>query len=427
MHHLRLIESWNHKVDKDENLPFDKYNPVIESYRFVCSGTYCPVIIDINISLPKLPVVMLKSLVNAAELEARGKKVIAGESERYVGLDPLTPMQVFSNLRQYLQDAQTARIQGDLRRIARRNKKYFLAFADECDDLFNYLDFKALTEEGESQVSNNFPSGKPVFTGHIKLIFLKNDPSQFWQLPAITDANSDFVDDILVELELLIADRPPAEARGNPRLRVRSVPLPATKDIARSLGYHGYPTDKRTVDLTIEPHPHYASLGVLDNFSDELLIWAYDRQCECDPRNKPYYLDCLSGFAIGRQSSDLQTKVVMATSAGEFGLNDIEEAYRFFTLDPNENHTDDHIIGNYNSRIESAPRQKDEARICLRKIAKARNSDKIEAVANDKTMSHHEALEYLGVTADTDSDMIIAAAEAMVRRPPFPFLVSSLP
>lgn len=395
LHHLRLVESWNIKEQKRENVPFDKYDPVIELYRFVCSGAYCPVTVEIKISSPRLPLSILPTLVDAAELEARGNRVIAGEPERYVGLDPLTPTQVFSNLRQYLQDAKAARVQGDLRRIARRNKKYFLAFADECDDLFNYLDFKALTEEGESQ----------------------NDPSYFWQLPAITDINSDFVDDVLVELELLITERPPAEARANPKIRVTNVPVLASKDISRSLGYHGYPTTRRTedvVDLTIEPHPHYASLGALDSFTDDLLIWAYDRQCECDSRNKPYYLDCLLSLANGRQSSDLHTRVVMATSAGEYGLKEIEDAYRFFTLDPNDNLTDDHIIGNYKSRIESAPRQKDEARQCLRRIARARNSDKIEAVANDKTMSHNEALEYLGISADIDSDTIIAAAEAMV-------------
>lgn len=185
-------------------------------------------------------------------------------------------------------------------------------------------------------------------------------------------------------------------------------------DINRSLGFNNYPKKSRNVDLTIEPHPHYASLGALDTFTDDLLIWAYDRQCECDPRNRPYYLDCLSGLANGRQSSDLQTRVVMATSAGEFGLQEIEDAYKFFVLDPNGSLTDDHIIGTYKSRIESAPLQREEARQCLRKIAKARDSDKIEAVANDKTMSTDEALEFLQVTADTASDGVIAMAEVMV-------------
>ncbi len=168
------------------------------------------------------------------------------------------------------------------------------------------------------------------------------------------------------------------------------------------------------MDLSSEEHPHYASLGAVDQFTDELLSWAYDRQCECDPANKPYYLDCLADIAKGRQSSDLETKVVMATSAGQHGLKEIEDAYRFFALDPATVEGDDYIIGVYATRVEAAPRQKDEARQCLRVIASARNSEKIEAVANDQTMSFEEALEFLNVTQDTPSDSIEAAAIALV-------------
>ena len=186
------------------------------------------------------------------------------------------------------------------------------------------------------------------------------------------------------------------------------------KDIERSLGYFDYPTRSRTVDLSTEEHPYYLSLGAVDNFTDDLLGWAYDRQCECDPPNKPYYLDCLEDLAKGRNSSDLQVKVAMAQSAGEVGLNAIVEAYRYFALDPSTTEGDDHIIGLYKSRIDSAPRQKDEARECLRVLAKARSSEKIDAVANDKTMSLDEALSFLGVSADTDSDLITSVASLMV-------------
>lgn len=191
-------------------------------------------------------------------------------------------------------------------------------------------------------------------------------------------------------------------------------PLPALKDIERSLGCFDYPKVSRTVDLSKEEHPYYASLGSVDQFTDELLSWAYDRQCACDPENRPYYLDCLADIAKGRQSSDLQTKVVMATSSGQLGLKEIEEAYRFFALNPATIEGDDHIIGHYTARIEAAPRQKDEARQCLRVIANARQSEKIRTVANDQTMSLEEALEFLNVTEDTPSDSIEAAAVVLV-------------
>jgi ubiquitin carboxyl-terminal hydrolase 25/28 len=100
---------------------------------------------------------------------------------------------------------------------------------------------------------------------------------------------------------------------------------------------------------------------------------------------------------------------------GEHGLKEIEAAYKFLTLDPETKEGDDHIIGVYKSRIDAAPRQKDEARQCLLMIGNARNSAKIIAIANNRTMSCEEALEFLNVTADTASDSIWAAAIALVR------------
>ena len=231
----------------------------------------------------------------------------------------------------------------------------------------------------------------------------------FWQLPVITDTNRNFINDAMIELDTIIA-----ELSTPNQSNVLHVPVPALKDIERSLGCFDYPKRSRTVDLSTEEHPHYASLGAVDQFTDDILSWAYDRQCECDPANKPYYLDCLADIAKGRQSSDLETKVVMATSAGEYGLNEIEAAFKFFALDPATAEADEYIIGVYTARIDSAPRQKDEARQCLRVIANARQSAKIEAVANDQTMSLPEALELLHVTEDTPSDSIQAAAVVMV-------------
>jgi ubiquitin carboxyl-terminal hydrolase 25 len=190
--------------------------------------------------------------------------------------------------------------------------------------------------------------------------------------------------------------------------------IPALKDIEKSLGCFDYPKRNRMVDLSRDEHPCYISLGAVEDFTDKYLEWAYERQCECDPANKPYYLDCLADLANGRQSADLQMRVVMATSAGELGLKAIEDSYRYFNLDPDSVEGDDHIMGLYKSRIESAPRQKDEARECLLNIAKHRNSEKIEALANDRTMSFEEALEFLGISADTASDSIEASAVALV-------------
>ncbi|KAF4637933.1 hypothetical protein G7Y89_g166 [Cudoniella acicularis] len=392
MHHLQLVESIYTK-DQPDRLQASKYNPTLELHLFSCSRKTCPVQVDIKISAPRLIRSMLGPIMDNTKLHARGAKEIQKDPQRYTGLQPVTAAVALGYLKTYLADARAARNQPGPKRIAKRNKKYALAFGTECDTLFEYLDFKTIKEDTQEP---------------------DEEPAYFWRPPVITDTNSQFIDDVITELDVLLADRSPSEQQAS-NIRVAYHPLPALKDIERSLGYFDYPKRSRTVDLSKEEHPYYLSLGAVDDFTDELLTWAYDCQCECDPANKPYYLDCLEDLAKGRGSPDLQMKVVMATSAGEFGLKAIEDAYKFFGLDPGTKEGDDHIMGLYKSRIASAPRQKDEARNCLFAIAKARNSAKIEALANDKTMSHEEALEFFGVSSDTPSDSIGAAAVVMIQ------------
>ncbi|TAQ87337.1 hypothetical protein B7494_g4308 [Chlorociboria aeruginascens] len=388
MHHLQLIKSTN----AGEHLA-DKYNNLLEAHQFACSAVQCPVTVEIKISPPRLYKEVVSLLTDPAKVDARGRRAISLEPERYKGRDPYRPVQVLLNLRKYLTDAKAgAQDPSQNKRIAARNKGFVLAFADEFNGFFEYLDFKSVRED----------SGDPL-----------EEPAFYWYLPIITSQNEFFIEDVIHELDFKISERTEQELR-NVNHKISLIAPPALKDIERSLGYYNYPTKSRLVDLTtLEEHPYYASLGITENFTDEMLSWAYERQCECDPSNKPYYLDCLSDLAKGRKSSDLEMKATMAISRGEYGLNDIEEAYKFFALEPHSVEGEDHIIGLYKSRIEAAPRQKDEARNALLIIAKSRNSSKIEKVANDRTLSFQEALEFLSVSADTASDSIEAAAIAM--------------
>lgn len=191
-------------------------------------------------------------------------------------------------------------------------------------------------------------------------------------------------------------------------------PLPAITCIRRSLECFQYPTHTRIVDLSQAEHPYYASLGALGDFSDELLLFAYHRQRLCAPQNSPYYLDTLRDIANGRDSSDLQMAVATAVSMGEIGQVEINSAYKFFNVRPDAVESDDHIIGLYRSRIESAPAQREGARECLAIIGKARCSQKIHSVATDRTPTYEEALKFLEVTADTGSDTLGEMAKFMV-------------
>ncbi|KAH8661378.1 hypothetical protein BGZ60DRAFT_84575 [Tricladium varicosporioides] len=383
LHHLQLLESVYYSKENPGRLKASKYNPVLEYHRFECSRRACPVRVSIKVSAPRLPQVVLGPILDTAKLQERGRKEIQADPQRYPNMTPVTVAAALGFLRTYITDARAAHNQPSPKRIAKRNKKYALAFGNDCDKLLVYLDFQTVNEESLD------PSEPPTY---------------FWRLPPVTKDNSHFFDDVVTELEVLLTIYSDST--------MIFQPVPALKDIQRSLGCFDYPTRSRTVDLSKEEHPYYYSLGAVDDFTDNFLGWAYETQCECDPSNKPYYLDCLQDLAKGRGSSDLDTKVAMAISAGEYRLSTIEDAYKFFGLEPDTKEADEHIMGLYKSRIASAPRQKDEAKECLLAIAYARESDKIKTLANDRVMSFEEALEFLGVSADTPSDSIEAVAVA---------------
>ena len=144
LHHLRLLKQADPK-DYEEN----KYNAIFTSHRFECSGFACPLVVDIKIYPPRLSTKLLSLVTDPKKVYTRGKKVIQDEPQRFEGHKPIAPYQVLDNLRTYLRDARSAREEPEkLKKIAKRNKRLLLGFADECDSLFEHLDFRVVTEPG---------------------------------------------------------------------------------------------------------------------------------------------------------------------------------------------------------------------------------------------------------------------------------------
>lgn len=147
LHHLRLRDSTNREEYEERN-GVSKYRTITEAHRWECSGTTCPVIVSIKISPPRLGKKLLAPVTDPKLVNARGRRVIQEEPERFVGHTPINPWQALTNLRTYLKDAKEAQDPGKLKKIAKRNKRLLLGFADECDSLFEYLDFKVVEEHG---------------------------------------------------------------------------------------------------------------------------------------------------------------------------------------------------------------------------------------------------------------------------------------
>ncbi|KFX96565.1 hypothetical protein O988_05251 [Pseudogymnoascus sp. VKM F-3808] len=401
LHHFQYAGS-EFRTLEELGLPQNKYDNYKEQHAFTCSAFSCPATVIIRISPPRLNRSQSALLLDPRKVYMRGAKVIEEDPDRYGESRPSLPCEVLAVIRTYLTHALTNG-PGESKRIAARNKRFLLAFGYECKELLEYLGF---TYEQERVVNGDV-----------------EEEEGFWSLPAVSPSteqtgtvvpktNRNFVEDVLCEVSQRLADRPPEELKqGNSQILYN--PLSALKDLHIALGFLNFATDSRVVNLEAIEHPHYASLGAVSSFSDELIFFAYSRQRDCDPSNKPYYLECLQGIGKGRGSPFLEEEFVKIVSLGENTLSEIDEAYRFFALNPAVDHGDDHIIGVYKSRIENAPVQKDAAKQSLLLIGKARNSAKIQEIANNRAVTYEEALEYLNVTADTPSDFIEAQAIAM--------------
>ncbi|RKF56885.1 Ubiquitin carboxyl-terminal hydrolase 2 [Erysiphe neolycopersici] len=384
LHHLILTHSFRGRENiKSSHEP--KYEVPYESYEFRCSRINCPFVVKIKILPPRLGKNLLRLIDDPEILAERGNREMKNDPLRFSDLRPVDPYKALKHLASYLIDAlNTSR---EPKKIAARNKKFLLSFSNDCTDLFEYLDFTITQDQTE-----------------------EDELEFFWSLPKITDQNRSFIQDVLDELTYRAHEKQ-FRPRDTSQL---AFAVPAINQIKIILGYANYVKRKTHFDAETEEHPYYASLGAVEDFTDELLAWAYDRQCECDPCNKPYYLDCLEGLARGRNSYHLQTKVAMATSTGDYGTNAIEEAYNYFELSSSSKDSDEYIISLYEARISLLPGQKEMAQCCLKKIAKHRNSSTLDALANDQTMSYDEALKYLGVNLETAPEFIEASAVVML-------------
>jgi ubiquitin carboxyl-terminal hydrolase 25/28 len=389
----------------------NKYDNHTVSHTFVCSAPECPLVVDIRISPPRLTKSYLNLLMDKAKLYSRSTKAVNENPERYKNHNIIeaTPFDALKILRKYLTDIFSN--PGNSKKIAVQNKTFVMLFGTDCDALFQWLEFVPYSEWNADAETND----------------------TFWKLPVLQSidvdaplevkSQKDFLQDVITEvIQHMVNSKPEDVALG-----FVWTPLPAYNDQKKVLGCMDYPTHKRPIELESDTHPHYLGLGANRDFSDQLVLFAYHRQRYCDPKNSPYYLECLIGISGGRDSSDLEIEFVSARSKDENTLSEIEGAYKFLDIPldtpldtPNG---DDWILGVYKSRIESAPRQKEEARNSLLIIGRARDSVKILDFANNKEMTYEEALKFLELpSGDVTLEWVEAMAGTKVSRIVFPFL-----
>ena len=151
------------------------------------------------------------------------------------------------------------------------------------------------------------------------------------------------------------------------------------------------------------------------DFSDELIAFAYDRQSACDPENGPYYFDCLSDLAIGRESEVLNLKASTLSSQGVVGRKAIDSAYRYLGFNTHDTFSDQTIIDRYQSRlVDTGPSGQAELRDKLKTLATARQSSVLADAANDTINTYPQALLWLGAESHYTDEAILTLFAAKV-------------
>ncbi|KAI9822563.1 MAG: ubiquitin-specific protease ubp2 [Pycnora praestabilis] len=378
LHHFRYVSQKSSSRGKSHGEHWT------DEQCFECTSLTCGIIITIRISAPRLTPEFVGLLTDQKKIDERARAAFKDDPERFKA--ELTPPPVTTVLRTfqtYLSDSLKTL---EVKRFSALNKRFLTCLGDPCSQMLKYFGFTY------SQADHSWTLPQPDKS----LETPTQDPLRI------------LLQDVEEEIKVLLSKRPWQEKA---ELNIQFLPPPSIKELERSLGCLDYEKNvfsRKAVDLTVEEHPYYASLGAVADFSDKLLLFAYDRQRLCDPDNAPYYLECLQDLAKGRESESLQTQVAIMESEGQISRRDVGKAYAYFQLDPQSKDLDDEYILNvFQSRVVDAPRQESEMRQKLRIIGQIRRSDKIQHVASNTVSTYEQALAWLNADENTGDEFIV--------------------
>lgn len=144
------------------------------------------------------------------------------------------------------------------------------------------------------------------------------------------------------------------------------------------------------------------------DFSDENIIFAFERQSDCNLENSSYYFDCLQDLANGRQSEILTMKASLLESQGVIGQKAVLEAYQYLGFDPKMPITDQEILDRFRSRMQdTGPSAQPALRGMLKRLATIRQSAALTDAADDVVETYDQALAWLGAMSDYPDESIL--------------------
>ncbi|KAI9888630.1 MAG: ubiquitin-specific protease ubp2 [Vezdaea aestivalis] len=395
VHHLCIVSS----------APYDDtygHTPA-DQYVFHCSSSTCAVRVIVTVKQPRISPRHVKLLTDPFCVRNRDRQARQKDPTRFAETPLTTPSSVVRTLAAYLENAY-ANGPAAKRTVNADNKRFAPTLGGDAAPILQFLHWTEIHEVDAD--------GRPQDMWKIPEVGPHKNPVELNRYKA-------FLEDYWEELRvLLFAQRKKDSNFKATDTSIEKEPIVALKELKRSLNCEdfGIEAKKQAIDLTRPEHPHYASLGATQDFKDEHVEFAYNRQKTTDPKNAAYYYDCLIGIADGRNSDSLSISVATYASEGAIGRKDIANAYESFSLNPNSTSlTDNDIINAFRNHMDdSSKEQEPTLRQRLHVIGCARNSKEILSFANKTIETYDDALAYLDASKDTPDDFVVAVAASKI-------------
>ncbi|OAA64683.1 ubiquitin hydrolase [Niveomyces insectorum RCEF 264] len=414
-HHLVFLVTDN-KPSPNINL---KYYPYRGHSDYTCSAKDCGFKLTIEVSLPRLDEHFLAFLTDNDRINKRLELAVEREPERFADVVNVGP-NALSYLRIYLRDIvegkkDMARDGLEVpRQIDQRNKKFFVQFGDGPDaaELFEYLEFEEVVD-GDNRAWKV--------------------PSPVIARPTRPGSQLAFYQDIKSEVETIIG-------KGSQNMK----PNTAINFLKTALDIGAYATSD--IDFGAYIINDFKKLGLMYDMHEAYFWYAFSCQRQADPSNQLVYFAALQRLARGRNNEELELRVQSFDSmltdpiedrkmagvleedeirrATELSLQEMQPApapqvagddsvtaaYNYFGLPPDQPLTDEDVLGKYESLCDTYPSQKSSYREKLLRIARHTGSKSLQERAL-RFMDLEEALSYLGVQADTETEYIVNIAQ----------------
>ncbi|KAF4556212.1 Ubiquitin carboxyl-terminal hydrolase-like protein 8 [Elsinoe fawcettii] len=351
-------------------------------YAFQCSSPDCGAVVNFRYSPRHISDEDIDLIADPTRLRKRYDAAIEQHGIHRGFILP-TEVSTLWKLRRYVRDS--LKPDGIDKRVPLENKRYLESFANDCDEIFERLGFRKEIEDDDA----------------------------VWALPKTNpegmDSHRIFLENWDMELQVLIDQH--VTKLGELHPCADYVWYDALPEMSRLLSIQSYSKSESTrneVNPNSQDHPYYASLGAMRDFADELIIFAYERQVDCDPQNGPYYFDCLQDLARGRTSETLVMKTSFLEGQGVVGKKAVEEAFAYFSIDLKSNLTDQMIVDRYRSRMEdTASSQQPHAREMLKRIGTVRQSRLLIDAASDTIETYEQALSWIGADKSYPDESIL--------------------